>query len=127
MFKKMFQKLKEGSSLAAFITFGLFVLALSIVLFVFNLKVPVNLEKNSDAIKHVVLNEHQGDTLINFDIKKHTTWMIDSKQYDVIPVVYDVVCDNDTVTYVSYVETLPRLFYWEIGNVVKKNELPARW
>lgn len=127
MFKKLFKSFGKESDAPAFIAFGLFVLALSIVLFVFNLKVPVNLEKKSDIIKYSVLNEHQEGTLINFDIKKHTTWVIDSKQYDVIPVVYDVVCDNDTVPYVSYVETLPRLFYWKIGNVVKTNELPVRW
>lgn len=128
MVKKFFNWLKSLSGdVSAFIGFGIFVAILSVILFIVSSRVSINTEKRASEIQKIVEDKFMGDTLINFDVKPQGSWMIDSKQEDVIPVVFDKISCGDTVPYVSYVEALPRLFYWKIGSIIKSEELPARW
>lgn len=128
MIKKFFGKLMSlPGDYPAFIGFGIFVAILSVILFIVSSRVSINTEKRSSEIQKIVEDKFMGDTLINFDVKPQAIWMIDAKREDVIPVVFDKISCGDTVPYVSYVEALPRLFYWKIGSVIKSEELPARW
>lgn len=128
MIKKFFNWLKSlPGDTPAFIGFGIFIIILSAILFIVSSRISINSERKSLKIQKIVENEFMGDTLINFDVKPQATWMIDSRQKEVIPVVFDKISCGDTVPHISYVEALPRLFYWKIGSVIKSEELPARW
>ena len=127
MIKKFFNWLKGlPGDTSAFIGFGIFIIILSVILFIVSSRISINTERKSPKIQKIVEDEFMGDTLINFDVKPQATWMIDSRQKEVIPVVFDKILCGDTVPHVSYVEALPRLFYWKIGSVIKSEELPAR-
>ena len=128
MIKKFFKKLMSlPGDYPAFIGFGIFVIILCVIVFIFSSRVSINTEKKETKIEKVITDFFVGDTIINFDVKPQATWMIDSRQREVIPVVFDKISCGDTVPHVSYVEALPRLFYWKIGSVIKSEELPARW
>lgn len=128
MVKKFFNWLKSlPGDISAFIGFGIFVIILSAILFILLSRVSINTEKRATKIEKIIKETFPADTLINFDVKTQGSWMIESKQEEVIPVIYDKVSCGDTVPYISYVEALPRLFCWKLGSVIKSNELPARW